>query len=126
MMNDIIPLAGIIFAVGLPIATALILGMLWIKGRHAERMGLINQGIIPPDTPKKKSDPNPLVSLKIGIILIALGIGFLIPGLLFVDNMEFCLFVASIAFFLGVGYLVHFLVVQKISANRLKEEEEQE
>ena len=95
-------------------------------------MGLINQGIIPPDhTPKKKSDPNRLVSLRNGIVLIALGIGIMVgflcsEYLVIGQGNEFWMTGASVVFFLGVGYLFYFLIVQKMPNNRYSEESELE
>ncbi len=131
MWNDLIPALAIVSTIALPVIAGGILGLQWIKSRHAERIGLINQGIIPPDSPKKKSDPNRLVSLRNGIVLISLGIGIIV-GFLCSEYLvigrgnEFWMTGASVVFFLGIGYLVYFLVVQKIPANRLQEETEQE
>lgn len=130
VMDELVPIIAIICTIGLPIIAGWILGLQWVKSRHAERMGLINQGIIPPDSPKKKSDPNRFVSLRNGIVLIALGIGIIVgflcsEYLVIGQENEFWITSASVAFFLGVGYLAYFLIVQKIPANRSKEEEEQ-
>ena len=94
-------------------------------------MGLINQGIIPPDTPKKKSDPNKMVSLRNGIVLISLGIGIIVgflcsEYLVIGQGNEFWVTGASVVFFLGVGYLIYFLVTQKMPLSKQKEELEQE
>lgn len=104
-----------------------------MKGRHAERMGLINQGIIPPDSPspKQKQNPNRLVSLRNGIVLIALGIGIMVgflcsEYLVIGQGNEFWMTGASVVFFLGVGYLVYFMIAQRIPDSRLREEAEQE
>ena len=130
VMGELIPIIAIICTIGLPIIAGWILGSQWIKSRHAERMGLINQGIIPPDSPRKKSDPNRLVSLRNGIVLIALGIGIMVgflcsEYLVIGQGNEFWVTGASVVFFLGVGYLVYFLIVQRMPVNRLKEEAEQ-
>jgi len=130
VMGELIPIIAIICTIGLPIIAGWILGLQWVKSRHAERMGLINQGIIPPESPKKKSNPNRFVSLRNGIVLIALGIGIIVgflcsEYLVIGQENEFWITSASVAFFLGVGYLAYFLIVQKIPANRSKEEEEQ-
>lgn len=130
VMGELIPIIAIICTIGLPIIAGWILGSQWIKSRHAERMGLINQGIIPPDSPRKKSDPNRLVSLRNGIVLIALGIGIIVgflcsEYLVIGQGNEFWVTGASVVFFLGVGYLVYFLIVQRMPVNRLKEEAEQ-
>ena len=42
----LIPIVAIICVIGLPVVTGLVLGILSIKARNKERMGLINQGII--------------------------------------------------------------------------------
>jgi hypothetical protein len=130
IMEEFIPIIAIICTIGLPIIAGWILGLQWVKSRHAERMGLINQGIIPPDSPKKKSDPNRFVSLRNGIVLIALGIGIIVgflcsEYLVIGQGNEFWVTSASVVFFLGVGYLVYFLIVQRMPVNRLKEEAEQ-
>ena len=131
-MGELIPLLAIICTIGLPIIAGWVLGMQWIRTRNAERMGLINQGIIPPDhIPKKKSDPNRLVSLRNGIVLIALGIGIMVgflcsEYLVIGQGNEFWMTGASVVFFLGVGYLFYFLIVQKMPNNRYSEESELE
>lgn len=131
-MGELIPLLAIICTIGLPIIAGWVLGMQWIRTRNAERMGLINQGIIPPDhIPKKKSDPNRLVSLRNGIVLIALGIGIMVgflcsKYLVIGQGNEFWMTGASVVFFLGVGYLFYFLIVQKMPNNRYSEESELE
>jgi len=130
VMDELVPIIAIICTIGLPIIAGWILGLQWVKSRHAERMGLINQGIIPPESPKKKSNPNRFVSLRNGIVLIALGIGIIVgflcsEYLVIGQENEFWITSASVAFFLGVGYLAYFLIVQRMPFNRSKEEEEQ-
>src|SRR5690554_7008072 len=77
-MLQLIGLIAVICIFGLPIIAGIVLGLKAIKSRNEERMGLINQGIIPPDSPKRKADPNRLVSLRNGILFIALGIGIIV------------------------------------------------
>lgn len=119
-MEDLAGIIAILCAVGLPIATGLILGFKKINSEHKERMGLINQGIIPPDSPKKKSNPNRFVSLRNGIILVCLGIGIIVGFVIsnFSDEFEidgFFSLAASIVFFLGIGYLVYFFVTRNMT-----------
>lgn len=130
MWDDFIPVIAIICTIGLPIVAGWVLGIQWIKSRNEERMALINQGIIPADSPKRrKADPNRLVSLRNGIVLIALGIGIIVgflcsEYLVIGQNNSFWITGASVVFFLGLGYLAYFLVVQKMP--RLQEREEME
>ena len=126
-----VAIIAIICTIGLPVVTGLVLGLRWMKTRSEERMGLINQGIIPPDTPKKKSNPNRMVSLRNGIVLIALGIGiiaaFLCSKYLPIGQVsEFWIIGASVVFFLGIGYLSYFLITQKMPVPKQNEEQEQE
>ena len=74
-MDELVPVIAILTTIGLPIATGLVLGVISMRSKHRERMGLINQGIIPPDTPERKANPNRMVSLRNGIVLMSLGVG---------------------------------------------------
>ena len=118
-MEDLIPIVAILCAVGLPIATGLVIGLNAIRNEHRERMGLIEQGIIPPNKTKQKSNPNRLVSLRNGIVLIALGIGIIVgflcsEYLVIGHGNEFWVTGASVVFFLGIGYLIYFLATRKM------------
>ena len=127
IMEDLIPLLAIICTIGLPIIVGLLLGLRWMNNRNQERMALINQGIIPPDTPRSKANPNKLVALRNGIILIAIGIGVIV-GFLCSEYLvigignKFWLTGSSVVFFMGVGYLVYFLVSQKMSQSIQRED----
>ena len=128
MVEDVlIPIIAILSAVALPIVTALVLILRKLNADHNERMALINQGIIPPNEPKKKTNPNRLVALRNGIILAALGVGIIVgflcsQYLVIGEENKFWITSASIVFFLGVGYLVYFLVTRNIP---IKSEEDQ-
>lgn len=126
-MGELIPLLAIFCTIGLPIIVGLLLGLRWMNNRNAERMGLINQGIIPPDTPRRKATPNKFVALRNGIILIAIGVGvivgFLCSEYLITElGSKFWVTGASVVFFMGVGYLIYFFVSQKIPQSIQKDE----
>ena len=128
-MEDLIPIVAILCAVGLPIATGLVIGLNAIRNEHRERMGLIEQGIIPPNKTKQKSNPNRLVSLRNGIVLIALGIGIIVgflcsEYLVIGHGNEFWVTGVSVVFFLGIGYLVYFLATRKMFFGPQQEENE--
>jgi len=131
MDDNFIGLVAILSAVTLPIVAGLILGYQFIASRHRERMGLINQGIIPPETSKKKSDPNRMVSLRNGIVLVSLGIGVIvgilsIENLVLEDSVKFFVMASAILVFLGIGYLVYFFLSQKIEKKDIQEEAQQD
>ncbi len=126
-----VPIIAILCTIGLPIGFGMYLGLTSIRAEHKERMDLIRQGIIPPERMKKKANPNRLVSLRNGIVLIALGIGIIVGFLcseyltIGQDN-EFWIIGASVVFFLGLGFLAYFLVTQKMPLAQQKEETDQE
>lgn len=118
-MDDLIGLIAILSAVALPIAFGMTLGMISIKSAHRERMGLINQGIIPPQRTSKKPNPNRYVSLRNGILLVAIGIGIIVGFvsanyLAYGNYREFLVIAASIVFFLGVGFLAYFFITRNV------------
>ncbi len=130
-MEDLIPIIAILCTIGLPITAGLVIGLNAVRNDHKERMGLISQGIIPPNRSKQKSNPNRFVSLRNGIVLVALGIGIIVgflcsEYLVIGQGNEFWVTGASVVFFLGIGYLVYFLVTQRMPLTAQKEETEQE
>ena len=126
-----VPIIAILCTIGLPVGFGMYLGLTSIRAEHKERMDLIRQGIIPPERIKKKVNPNRFVSLRNGIVLIALGIGVIVGFLcseylaIGQDN-EFWIIGASVVFFLGLGFLAYFLVTQKMPLAQQKEETDQE
>ena len=119
---DVEILAGIIAIISifaLPMITAMVLIFKKLNSTHKERMGLIQQGIIPPNQSKRKSTPNRYVSLRNGVILIALGIGLIVGFLgtnyLVIGRDNPYLFVlASTVLFLGIGYITFFLITKDV------------
>lgn len=119
----LIPIIAIISTIALPLIIALVLIFKKINSTHKERMGMIQQGIIPPTEPRRKpkqqSTPNRYVSLRNGIILISLGIGFIagflgINYLVIGEDNPFFFLAASIVLFLGIGFLVFFLITRNV------------
>lgn len=120
-MDELVPVIAILTTIGLPIATGLVLGVISMRSKHRERMGLINQGIIPPDTPERKASPNRMVSLRNGIVLMSLGVGISVGYLFwhFVlktdEDYMFWVLGASVLLFLGLGYLSYFHVTRNMT-----------
>ncbi|NLY24809.1 MAG: hypothetical protein GX042_07360 [Bacteroidales bacterium] len=130
-MGELIPIIAILCLFGLPIVTGLVIGLTAVKNSHKERMGLISQGLIPPNKTKVRSNPNRFVSLRNGIVLVALGIGIIVgflcsEYLVIGQGNEFWVTGASVVFFLGIGYLIYFSVTQKMPLTQYREETEQE
>ena len=118
-----IPVIAIISGVALPIAGTFIVAFKKTNSDHKERMGMIQQGIIPPVAPKRKpkqqTTPNRYVSLRNGIVLISLGIGFIagflgIKYLVIGEDNPFFFLAASTVLFLGIGFLVFYLITRNV------------
>ena len=122
----LIPIIAILSSVALPIAAGIILGLRSMKSRHAERMGLIEQGIIPPQKERRKATPSRLVALRNGIIFASLGLGSLVALLLMqYTKLTFSpppiVYGVSILLFLGMGYLIYFWVSRDMYDNEKRE-----
>ena len=118
-LAGIIAIISIISLFALPLIVALVLIFKKINSTHKERMGMIQQGIIPPNVAKRKRTTNRYVSLRNGFVLVGTGIGITV-GIIGIQVLEFAvphaiLFItASTVFFLGIGYLVFFLVTNNM------------
>ena len=122
-LTFLVPIIAILSTVALPIIVGSILIFNKINSTHKERMGMIQQGIIPPTEPRRKPKqqitPNRYVSLRNGIVLISLGIGFIagflgIKYLVIGEDNPFFFLAASIVLFLGIGFLVFFLITRNV------------
>ena len=116
-MKELAGIIAIISIFALPMITAMVLIYKKLSSVHKERMGMIQQGIIPPNEPKRKSTPNRYRSLRNGIILIGLGIGFIVGilgtnYLIIGEDNPFLFVIASTVLFLGIGYTVFFLITK--------------
>ena len=116
-MKELAGIIAIISIFALPMITAMVLILKKLSSVHKERMGMIQQGIIPPNEPKRKSTPNRYRSLRNGIILIGLGIGFIVGilgtnYLIIGEDNPFLFVIASTVLFLGIGYTVFFLITK--------------
>ncbi len=122
-MTGLMDSIAIISIFALPMITAMVLIYKKLSSVHKERMELIKQGIIPPNEPKRKSTPNRYRSLRNGIILIGLGIGFIVGilgtnYLVIGEDNPFLFVIASTVFFLGIGYTVFFIITKKAKGDR--------
>ena len=121
-MESLIAIIAVLSIFALPVIAAVVLIFKKINSTHKERIGMIQQGIIPPNEPKRKSSPNRYRSLRNGIILVALGFGIIVgiigtETLQFAENEPFLFAAASAIFFLGLGYLAFFLITKNSKSN---------
>lgn len=110
-----IPIIAILSSVALPIGFGMYLGLMNIRSKHKENVELIKQGIVPP--PKSGSTPNKYRSLRNGFLCLGIGLGLII-GFASVEllNMgyenRFFVIAASILIFLGLSYVLFFMVTK--------------
>lgn len=112
----LVPIIAIVCAVGLPIIMIIILGVQAQRGRHAERLAMIEKGVVL-EEPEKKANRYP--ALRNGIVMIGLALGLIIG--LFVDPYipQVSRFVsmsipAFTILFGGIGFVVYFFYSRKM------------
>lgn len=110
MADLLISLVAIICAVGLPFIMIIILGVQAQRGRHAERLAMIEKGVVL-EEPEKKANRYP--ALRNGIVMIGLSLGLIIG--LFVEpylphySDFFSLGIPAFTIlFGGIGFVVYF------------------
>ncbi len=117
-MDDVIPILGIIFGCGVPVVLGSILGFVHIRGRNAERLAMIERGIIPQEIEKPEKKSNRYPALRNGLVMIGLAVGFLV-GMLIDPLLDsywasgLTLIVMAILFG-GVGFIVYFFLSRKM------------
>jgi hypothetical protein len=127
MDENIIPLMGILCAVGLPLVLAIVATSMSIKTKHEERMKLIENGM-PLDQPEApRRNPNRFSALRNGLVLIGFSIGLII-GLCIMpyipDESDFAdLAVPAVTvLFGGIAYVIYFLIARKLEAKESEAE----
>jgi hypothetical protein len=118
-MNNLVAIITILSSVALPIILGINIALRSMNNRHTERMELIKQGIVPP---MEEKTPNKYKTLRNGIlsfgIALGLGIGLLIGWKLELnEDAMFWSVAPSILLFLGLAYVVFFMLVRKQNLN---------
>jgi len=90
-----------------------------IIGRHRERMGMIEKGMKAEDIKalfvRNPREPQPLTSLKWGIIFVAVGLAVMLGVYLHsAYGMEGGIFPGLIAVFGGAGLILHYVIAKRI------------
>ena len=116
ILGSLIPIVAILSAVALPIALGVFLGIKILAARHKERMELIKQGIMPAE--QSKPTPNKYRSLRNGILCIGIALGLIISLIIcqtmkLSEELEFLVVISGILLFLGIAYVVFYMLVNK-------------
>lgn len=113
--ETITALVAIIGIFILPVVTVGYIVYYLLKTRNSQRMELLKQGIMP--SSQMKAAPNKLTALRNGCIFIGLAAG-IIAGLIvdyqidYSDMGSFLIMIASSILFIGIGYIVYYLIVK--------------
>lgn len=114
-MELLIPILAIICIFGLPVILGAFVLTKLIKSNSKERLELAKHGIVPQQN--VKPSPNRYRSLRNGIICIGIALGLII-GLIvitnfsFVEYIEFLIVTSSTVLFMGLAYIVFYLLVK--------------
>lgn len=90
----------------------------WIESRHNERMAMIEKGVSPADfkgiSAREMFKPNPLSSLKWGLLAMFVGIGSLIATWLDeVYNLRDSIYLASMLVWGGLALIIFYFIAAK-------------
>lgn len=115
-------LLAIIGAVILPMIVIGVIGILYVVGRHKERMSMIEHGVML-EQPKKR--PVSLSrSLCNGLVLIGLGLGLIVGAYVGLNHDDAEWFIlASIMLGGGLGFVVYYLIAFKLRKKDGSEED---
>ena len=114
-MDELIAIVAILCAIGLPVVLG---GMVLLKLLSSDkkvRMELARQGIIPP--PEGKTPPSKYTSLRNGFLCIGIAIGLVMGVIIAPDvavslDFQYLVISSSVLLFLGLGYVVFYLIVK--------------
>jgi hypothetical protein len=122
MEGLLIPIVAIVCTIGLPIIMVIILGVQAQRGRHEERLAMIEKGTVLEEAEKK---PNRYPALRNGIVMIGLSLGLIVG--LFVDpylpsyNDYFSFGIPAFTIlFGGIGFIVYFFFSRSMQQKERK------
>lgn len=114
-LGELVPILGILSSVALPIGFGMYLGLSSIRAKHKENIELIKQGIVPPA--RTSPTPNKYRSLRNGFLCLGIGLGLILgfiisQQMILSDEYRFLIMASSTLTFLGLAYVLFFLVTK--------------
>lgn len=129
-MEDIlIPSIAIICTVGLPIILGMIAAYMSIKGRHEERLAMIEKGIPMPEPPvRAEKKPNRYPALRNGMFMIGIAVGifvgiFVSPYMPDYSDWADVTVPTMAILFGGISFIVYFFVSRSLIEKEKKQDE---
>lgn len=115
-MDGLTGILAIICIFGLPVVLGAFVLIKLITSNNKERLELAKHGIVPPEKGKKPS-PNRYRTLRNGMLCMGIALGLvlgivLITSIAFENYVEFLVVVASTVFFMGLSYVIFYLLVR--------------
>ncbi|MDD2952772.1 MAG: hypothetical protein PHC95_06380 [Parabacteroides sp.] len=123
-----IPILGVICAVGMPVLLAIIASYMTIKSKHAEKMAMIEKGIVLEEAAKPERKPNRYNTLRNGIFMIGLSLGVIVG--MMVDSVYtynsdwfFLLVPAITILFGGISFIIYFFLSRSLMEKERMDDE---
>lgn len=123
--NLIIPILGIICAIGLPVTMVGTVLMMLIKSKHEERMEMIKQGL----TPKEAEKPaNRFPALRNGLVLVGFALGVLIGMWIsqYLPERELLIIPTFAFLFGGIGFIIYYGWSERLMKAEIKSKSEED
>lgn len=113
-----IALVSILVVIGMPVVLGFILVNQYFKGRNAERLALISQGIVPESIERPEKKANRYPALRNGLFMIGISLGIVVGvilGPIMVVNhwMDLTIFTMAILFG-GISFVIYFFLSRKL------------
>lgn len=119
MEDTLIPVIAILCSVGLPILLGMTVAYISIKGRHQERLAMIEKGIPLQENAPYEKKPNRYPALRAGMFMIGIALGIFVG--IFVsphmpDSSDWAdMTVPTMAIlFGGISFIVYFFVSRSL------------
>ncbi|MDR1982060.1 MAG: hypothetical protein LBQ39_10665 [Tannerellaceae bacterium] len=120
-MEDLVAILGVIFIFGFPVIAIIILGWKSQESKHAERIAMIERGIVPEEA-KKPERAKKYTGLRNGLLMIGLALGLMADSRFDVGvgwpgiggwhgRAEFPVFAILGG---GIAFVIYFLIVRRI------------
>ena len=114
-MDNTLPIVGAIGSIILPVTFGSYILFYWLRSRARERMELLKQGIIP--AKQYKASPNKYTMLRNGCLFVGMALGLLVGLIIdwcidYSDFGTFLILLSSTTLFLGLGYIVFYLLIK--------------
>lgn len=127
--GSLLPVLGIFGGCILPIVAGAVIAYVVLKGRHEEKMAMIDKGIVLEEAAQPERKPNRYNTLRNGILMVGLSLGVFVGILLdssltYDSDWTFLVVTASTVFLGGLSFVVYFFLSRYLMEKEKKEDDE--